>query len=113
MSNAQLGNYLKKQRDRGVGNIQGFEDEYYKRFSMPLAAFIMTLIGVSLSSRKVRGGMGIHIGIGLALSSLYVLFSTMSTSFSVSGVMSAFNAVWLPNVVFILIGIYLYRTAPK
>jgi lipopolysaccharide export system permease protein len=113
LSNTQLKNYLKKQRNRGVGNIQGFEDEYYKRFSMPLAAFIMTLIGVSLSSRKVRGGMGLHIGIGLALSSIYVLFSTMSTSFSVSGAMSAFSAVWLPNVVFVIIGIYLYRTAPK
>jgi len=113
LSNSQLGSYLKKQRNRGVGNIQGFEDEYYKRYSMPLAAFIMTLIGVSLSSRKVRGGMGLHLGIGLALSSLYVLFSTMSTSFSVSGAMSAFAAVWLPNLVFVLIGIYLYRTAPK
>jgi lipopolysaccharide export system permease protein len=113
LSNAQLGNYLRKQRKRGVGNIQGFEDEYYKRYSMPLAAFIMTLIGVSLSSRKVRGGMGLHLGVGLALSSIYILFSTMSTSFSVSGAMSAFSAVWLPNVVFILIGIYLYRTAPK
>ena len=113
LSNIQLGRYLKEQRNRGVGNIQGFEDEYYKRFSMPLAAFIMTLIGVSLSSRKVRGGMGLHLGIGLALSSLYVLFSTMSTSFSVSGAMSAFNAVWLPNLVFLLIGIYLYHTAPK
>jgi len=113
LNNSQLGSYLKKQRNRGVGNIQGFEDEYYKRYSMPLAAFIMTLIGVSLSSRKVRGGMGLHLGIGLALSSLYVLFSTMSTSFSVSGTMTAFEAVWLPNVVFLLIGIYLYRTAPK
>ncbi len=113
LSNAQLSSYLKKQRKRGVGNIQGFEDEYYKRYSMPLAAFIMTLIGVSLSSRKVRGGMGLHLGVGLALSSIYILFSTMSTSFSVSGAMSAFNAVWLPNVVFILIGIYLYQTAPK
>ncbi len=113
LNNTQLGSYLHKQKNRGVGNIQGFEDEYYKRFSMPLAAFIMTLIGVSLSSRKVRGGMGIHLGIGLALSSIYILFSTMSTSFSVSGSMSAFAAVWLPNVLFILIGIYLYNTAPK
>ncbi|MDR3653726.1 MAG: LptF/LptG family permease [Paludibacter sp.] len=113
MNNHKLGSYLSKQRKRGVGNIQGFEDEYYKRFSMPLAAFIMTLIGVSLSSRKVRGGMGIHLGIGLALSSIYILFSTMSTSFSVSGSMTSFQAVWLPNVVFLLIGIYLYRTAPK
>ena len=80
---------------------------------MPLAAFIMSLIGVSLSSRKVRGGMGLHLGVGLALSSIYILFSTMSTTFSVAGTLSAFNAVWLPNVVFLIIGIYLYRTAPK
>jgi lipopolysaccharide export system permease protein len=113
MNNTQLSNYLKKQKDRGIGNIQAFEDEYYKRYSMPLAAFIMTLIGVSLSSRKVRGGIGFHLGIGLALSSIYILFTTMSTTFSVSGTMSPFAAVWLPNVVFLLIGIYLYRTAPK
>jgi len=113
MNNIQLRNYLIKQKDRGVGNIQAFEDEYYKRFSMPLAAFILSLIGVSLSSRKVRGGMGLHLGIGLALSSFYILFSTMSTTFSVTGVMSPFAAVWLPNLVFIIIGIYLYRTAPK
>lgn len=113
MNNTQLRKYLNRQRSRGVGNIQVFEDEYYKRYAMPLAAFIMTLIGVSLSSRKVRGGMGLHLGIGLALSSLYILFSTLSTTFSVSGVMSSFVAVWLPNFVFLLIGIYLYRTAPK
>lgn len=113
MNNPELSTYLKKQKGRGVGNIQGFEDEYYKRFSMPLAAFIMTLIGVSLSSRKVRGGMGLHLGIGLALSALYILFSTMSTTFSVSGVMSSFIAVWLPNFIFLIIGIYLYIKAPK
>lgn len=113
MSLFQLRRYLIKQKDRGVGNIQAFEDEYYKRYSMPMAAFILTLIGVSLSSRKVRGGMGLHLGVGLALSSFYILFSTLSTTFSVSGVMSPFAAVWLPNVVFLIIGIYLYRTAPK
>jgi lipopolysaccharide export system permease protein len=110
---SDLGDYLDRQKNRGVGNIQGFEDEYYKRFSMPLAAFIMTLIGVSLSSRKVRGGMGLHLGIGLALSSLYILFSTFSTTFSVNGLMSAFVAVWLPNAVFLIVGIYLYYKAPK
>ncbi|MBP1675573.1 MAG: permease YjgP/YjgQ family protein [Bacteroidetes bacterium] len=113
MNNTQLRTYLKRQKNRGVGNIQGFEDEYYKRYSMPLAAFIMTLIGVSLSSRKVRGGMGLHLGIGLALSALYILFTTLSTTFSVKGLMSPFVAVWIPNIVFLTVGLYLYRTAPK
>lgn len=113
LSNGELSDYLKRQKSRGVGNIQGFENEYYKRFANPLAAFIMTLIGVSLSSRKVRGGIGLHLGIGLALSALYILFSTFSTSFSVSGLMSPFVAVWIPNIVFLLIGVYLYLKAPK
>ncbi len=113
LNNMELRDYLQRQKSRGVGNIQKFEDEYYKRYSMPLAAFIMTLIGVSLSSRKVRGGMGFHLGIGLALSALYILFSTLSTTFAVGGLLSSFLAVWLPNFVFLAIGIYLYRTAPK
>ena len=104
---------MDNQRARGIGNIQAFEDEYYKRYSQPLAAFIMTLMGVSLSSRKVRGGIGLHMGLGLALSAIYILFVTMSTTFSVNGTMSAFQAVWMPNVVFLLIGMYLYRIAPK
>jgi len=109
----ELGDYLKRQKNRGVGNIQAFLDEYYKRFSTPLAAYIMTLIGVTLSSRKVRGGIGLHLGIGVALSALYILFSTFSTTFSVSGMMSPFVAVWLPNFIFLAIGIYLYRLTPK
>ena len=80
---------------------------------MPIAAFIMTLMGVSLSSRKVRGGMGVNLGIGLALSALFILFTTMSTSFAVNGAMSAATAVWLPNAVFLTIGIFLYLRAPK
>ena len=113
MNNGKLRTYLEKQRTRGVGNIQAFEDEDYKRYSQPLAAFIMTLMGVSLSSRKVRGGIGLHMGLGLALSAIYILFVTMSTTFSVNGTMSALQAVWMPNVVFLLIGMYLYRIAPK
>lgn len=113
MNNTQLREYLDKQRSRGVGNIQAFEDEYYKRYSMPLAAFIMTLMGVSLSSRKVRGGIGLHLGIGLALSAIYILFTTLSSTFSVSGTMTPLMAVWLPNIIFLIIGVYLYHTAPK
>lgn len=113
LNNTQLKEHLDRLKKRGIGSTQAFEDEYYKRFSMPLAAFIMTLMGVSLASRKVRGGIGLHLGIGLALSSIYILFSTLSTSFSVSGALSPFMAVWLPNFLFLGIGAYLYYTAPK
>jgi lipopolysaccharide export system permease protein len=113
MNNTQLAKYINRQRERGVGNIKAFEDEYYKRFTMPLAAFILTIMGVSLSAKKVRGGTGINLGIGLALSSAYVLFSTFSTSFSVNGSMSSLLAAWLPNIVFSLIALYFYRKAPR
>ena len=113
LNNWELRQHIDRLKNRGIGNTKAFEDEYYKRYAMPLAAFIMTLMGVSLSSRKVRGGMGINLGIGLALSALYILFSTLSTSFSVSGAMSPLMAVWLPNLIFLAIGIYLYRIAPK
>ncbi|MDD2284060.1 MAG: LptF/LptG family permease [Paludibacter sp.] len=113
LNNTELKEHLDRLKNRGIGSTQAFEDEYYKRFSMPLAAFIMTLMGVSLASRKVRGGIGLHLGVGLALSSIYILFSTLSTSFSVSGVMSPFLAVWLPNLLFLGVGAYLYHTAPK
>lgn len=113
LNNTELSQHIGRLKKRGIGNTKAFEDEYYKRYAMPLAAFIMTLMGVSLSSRKVRGGMGINLGIGLSLSAIYILFSTLSTSFSVSGAMSPLMAVWLPNLLFLAIGIYLYKTAPK
>lgn len=113
MNNSELGEYLSRQKERGVGNIKAFEDEYYKRFAMPFAAFILTLMGVSLSSKKVRGGTGVNLGIGLALSAAYVLFSTFSSSFSVNGSMSPLLAVWLPNILFSIIAVYFYMKAPK
>ncbi len=113
MTNRELREYLQKQQQRGIGNIQAFKNEYYKRSATPLAAFIMTLIGVSLSAKKVRGGMGLNLGVGIALSALYILFSTVSTSFSVNGTMTPFLAVWLPNFIFLLIGIVLYFRMPK
>lgn len=113
MRNPELRRYLNKQKERGMGNVQAFEDEYYKRFAMPLSALILTLIGVSLSSRKVRGGMGLNIGIGIALSALYILFTTLSSSFAVNGSMSPLLAVWLPNILFLGVGLFLYYKAPK
>lgn len=108
MTNPELRAFIKKQTDRGAGNTQAFKTEYHKRWASPLGAFIMTLLAVTLSSRKVRGGMGKNLGIGVTLSALYILFSTVSTTFSVSGVMTPFMAVWLPNFIFLAIGAVLY-----
>ncbi len=113
MTNTELGDYIDEQKARGVGNLEEFLIEKYKRVASPFSAFILTLIGVSLASRKVRGGMGLHIGVGIALSFSYILFMTISTTFAVNGNMNPLLAVWLPNIVFTAIGLYLYMRAPK
>lgn len=108
MTNTELRDYMEKQAARGAGNIQAFETEYHKRWASPIGAFIMTLLGVTMSSKKVRGGMGKNLGIGIVLTAAYILFSTVSTTFSVNGGMSPFMSAWLPNFVFLAIGIVLY-----
>ena len=114
MTTPELSAYIEKQGTRGVGNIQAFEIEYHKRYAALATAFIMTIIGVSLSSKKIRGGMGINLGIGLVLAFLYILFQTVSSSFAVSGEMPVIQAVWLPNILFSFIAIYLYMyKAPR
>ncbi|MCQ2335373.1 MAG: LptF/LptG family permease [Paludibacteraceae bacterium] len=113
MTNPELSSYIAQQKERGTGNTKAFETEMHKRWASPLGAFIMTLLAVTLSSRKVRGGMGKNLGIGLALSALYILFSTISSTFAVSGTLSPFMAVWLPNFIFLSIGVFLYTKAPK
>ena len=113
LSLTELRSHIKKQKERGVGSIQAFEDEYYRRFSTAISVLIMAMMGVSLSSRKIRGGMGLNLGIGLALSALYVLFTTMSTTFAVNGVMPTILAVWIPNICFFTVAIILYIKAPK
>lgn len=111
MTTPELKAYIDRQKLRGVANIKSFEIEYQRRFAMAGAAFILTLIGMSLSSRKVKSGMGINIGIGLVLSFSYILFSTVTSTFAVSGYTSPFVAMWIPNFIYLIIGLVLYKKA--
>lgn len=113
MTSPQLRSYVKSQKERGMGNIQSFQIEYHSRIASVFSAFILTIIGAALSARKVKGGMGLNIGIGLALSMAYILFMTVSSTFAVKGGMSPFIAAWIPNIIFILIALYLYKRAPN
>ena len=113
MTSTELSEYISKQKQRGFANIKEFEIEYHQRIAMSFAAFILTTIGVSLSSRKVKGGMGLYLGIGLALSFSYILFQTVSATFAVNGNTPPIVAVWIPNLLYTVIAVYLYRKAPK
>ena len=113
MTNAELKDYIEKQRNRGSGNLSIFEVEYYIRFASPFAAFILSTIGFSLSSRKRKGGMGFSLGIGIALSATYILLQGVSATFSTNAGMHPALAAWMPNILYTLIAIYLYRKAPQ
>ena len=113
MTSPELKEYINKQKARGVANIKNFEIEYERRIAMTAAAFILTIIGLSLSSRKVRGGIGLNIGLGLLLSFSYILFMTVTSTFAVSGYTSPRVAMWIPNFVYIIIAAVLYYKASR
>ncbi len=113
MTSRQLRQYIDNQKQRGFANIKVFEVEYYRRIATSFAAFILTVIGLSLSSQKRKGGMGLHLGIGIALSFSYILFQTISSTFAINGNTPPNLAVWIPNILYLFIAIYLYRKAPK
>ena len=113
MTTPELREFIDKQKLRGASNVSTFEVEYYKRFATPFAAFILTLIGASISAQKRKGGMGLSLGIGLALSFSYILFQTISATFATNAGWPAMLAVWIPNILFMIIAFILYRKAPK
>jgi len=113
MTLPELREFIDRQKLRGAAGIETFEVEYHKRYAAPFAAFILTIMGVSLSCEKRKGGMGISLGAGVALSFTYILFQAISSTFSVNAGWPAVYAVWLPNVVFAFIAFFLYRRTPQ
>lgn len=109
----QLNDFIHSEQMRGSDYVDYFKVEREKRTAMPFAAFILTIIGVSLASRKVRGGIGMHIGLGIALSFAYILFMQVSQTFAIEGNMNVTLAVWIPNILFLLLGIVMLFRAPK
>lgn len=113
LTNDELLEYVDKQRMRGSGNVKVFEVEYHKRYADPFAAFILSSIGLFMSFRKRKGGMGGSLGIGLALSATYIMFQTIASSFAINSDWPPMLAAWLPNIVFTFIAIYLYNKAKR
>ena len=113
MNISELNEFLDQQKAKGSDSINLIEVERHARYAYPLSTFILTLIGVSLSSRKVRGGTGLHIGIGTGLCFSYILFNRFFEEFAKSGSLPSGLAVWLPNIIYLGIAVYLYRKAPK
>lgn len=109
----QLKEYISKQQARGSQNVVQYEVEYHKRIAMSFASFILTIIGASLSSRKRKGGMGLYLGIGLALSFGYIMLQTVSSTFAINADTPPMLAAWIPNIIFAVIAYFCYRQAPN
>jgi lipopolysaccharide export system permease protein len=99
-------------KTRGMNTIE-WEIEHQKRMATPFSTFILTLIGVGLASRKIKGGLGLHLGLGLALSFSYILFMQISTVFAISGSAPVFVAMWIPNILYSIIALVVFRWAAK
>jgi lipopolysaccharide export system permease protein len=113
MTSRALNSYIDLLRLQGSDELKLFLIEKYRRFANPFAVFILTLIGVSLSSRKIRGGIGMNIGIGLTLSFSYILFLQFASQFSLKGNLGPMLAMWIPNIIYSIIALVLYKLAPK
>ena len=109
----ELNDYINLLRLQGSDELKLFQIEKYRRYTMSFAIFILTLIGVSLSSQKIRGGIGMQIGTGLALSFSYILFMQFASQFSLKGNLDPMIALWIPNMLYTVIALFLYRIAPK
>ena len=109
----ELLRYISKQQERGSSNVVQYEVEYHKRIASSFASFILTIIGVSLSSRKRKGGMGLYLGIGLALSFTYILLQTISATFAINAGTPPILAAWIPNILYAIIAYFCYRQAPN
>lgn len=109
----ELKRYISKQTSRGAANVKQYEVEYHKRIAMSFASFILTIIGASLSARKRKGGMGLYLGVGFALSFAYIMLQTVSSAFAVQANMPPPLAAWTPNIIFAVIALFCYRQAPN
>ncbi len=113
MNMYELDEYIKSEKEKGSLVYKKYEVEKYKRLAGPAAILILTLIGMPLASRKVRGGIGMHLGLGIALTFSYILFMQISTVFSTFGNLSPAVGAWIPNILYSIIALYLLIVAPK
>lgn len=113
MNYFELNHYIIEEEIKGTANIVYHKIEKHKRMAFPFASIILTIIGVAVASRKARGGIGLHLGVGLLISFSYILFMQISTTYATNGNLSPALAVWIPNLTYTLLGFFLVAKAPK
>lgn len=110
---AELNRVIEAEQMRGAEKIEYYLVEKYRRLAMPISTIILSIIGLAVSSRKVRGGLGLHMGIGLGLAFSFIFLNQMTYTFAFSGEISPLLAVWIPNILYSGIAYYLVLKTPK
>jgi lipopolysaccharide export system permease protein len=113
LSTKELNEFIRLEKMRGSEMLSTLQVERYNRDAIPLSVLILSVIGAILASRKVRGGSGFHLALGVLISVIYILMSRFAIVFATKGNFTPWLASWLPNLLFALLAIYLYRRAPK
>ncbi len=113
MTSTELRDFLTYEQDKGLDSGKKYKIELYRRSADPFTIFILTLIGVAVASRKVRGGMGFHIAAGVIMGATFVILSKFSTTFSTNLNLSPLIGAWIPNIIFSIVAWYLVKTAQK
>ena len=113
MTTPELKAYIQEELSKGTGLVLPFRVELYRRTADPFSIFVLTLIGVSVASRKMRGGMGWHLVLGMIVSALYIFMGKFSMTFSTHGGLPPIIGAWVPNLLFIGVAIYMLLRAQK
>ncbi len=113
LTTPELQRFIALQKQRGAESINDLLVEQYHRTATPVSVVLLSFIGVSVASRKVRGGMGFHLAMGIIAAVIFIFIDRFSTMFSTKGNLPPMLAAWLPNVIFLFVAVYIYRKAPK
>lgn len=113
MTTAELSRFINREQERGIGNTQVYEVEMHERTAEAFTVLILVIIGMTIASRKVRGGMGLHLAIGIGIGALYIMLSKFAITFATSDIIPPLLGVWIPNIIFSIVALYLVRTAQK
>ena len=113
METDKLMNFVEIEKERGVGNTKIYEVEIHRRTAEPITILILTVIGVSIAARKVRGGMGLHLTLGVAVGAIYIFMSKFSITFAINESLPAVLGVWIPNIIFTVVAIIMAIKAQK
>ncbi|MFK7772592.1 MAG: LptF/LptG family permease [Saprospiraceae bacterium] len=113
MTTPHLLAFMETRRKKGKGNLKKYETELHRRTAEPFTILILTIIGLAVAARKVRGGMGLHLAIGVGIGALYIFLSKFSITFATNETLPPMLGVWMPNIIFFIVAVYLVSKAQK